>query len=255
MLERERVRERWRSRLEHGTSAHGWIRQTEIRLHQNGKNVISIFFCNFPNEVTTVKLWETFKTIARVVDIYVARRRLRNGQRFGFVRFEATSNLELLLRKSNEIWMGSYKLRCFKARQRMQFDVGHNYNRSSNQNLLRGNENLMSTIKCVWKEKDGRSYAEVLNGNQQKMIQKGQEGTKVQKNRDPKLSDWGIIKDLEIDSNMEELLNRSVVVKVSTSDMLNDLSSIVKIICGNIVEWKFIGGKEVILVCDKKETT
>ncbi|PWA73503.1 hypothetical protein CTI12_AA258840 [Artemisia annua] len=43
----------------------------------------------------------------------MARKRLRNGQKFGFVRFKGVKNVEQMEQRLNTIWIGSFKLRVF----------------------------------------------------------------------------------------------------------------------------------------------
>ncbi|KAI3779998.1 hypothetical protein L2E82_09806 [Cichorium intybus] len=50
-------------------------------------NVVPYMFFNFSKNTSVEKLWSLFRRFGNVVDIYIARKTLRNGKEFGFVRF------------------------------------------------------------------------------------------------------------------------------------------------------------------------
>ncbi|KAI3708375.1 hypothetical protein L2E82_37543 [Cichorium intybus] len=50
-----------------------------------------------------------------VVDIYMARKKLRNGKEFGFVRFTNVEDARGLEKELNGVWIGLFKLRVFPA--------------------------------------------------------------------------------------------------------------------------------------------
>ncbi|KAI3684819.1 hypothetical protein L6452_34045 [Arctium lappa] len=52
------------------------------------RNMTSFLFFNFLEDWNVPHLWKAFKYYGNVGDIYMARRRMLNGKRFGFVRFK-----------------------------------------------------------------------------------------------------------------------------------------------------------------------
>ncbi|WJX13955.1 hypothetical protein P8452_04289 [Trifolium repens] len=111
---REKPRER-------GSRGEFWEGKT---VFPNGKNfskqgnrikegeVTTLYFTNFPNHLTTFALWERFARIWRVDEVYIPQKVDRKGRRFGFVRFWEVQNVEILLRKMEDIWFDTYKLRA-----------------------------------------------------------------------------------------------------------------------------------------------
>lgn len=53
----------------------------------DGRNdVTSFFFTHFPDSVDEKELWKVFQRRGRVWNVYIPRKRDKEGQRFGFVR-------------------------------------------------------------------------------------------------------------------------------------------------------------------------
>ncbi|KAI3759246.1 hypothetical protein L6452_06917 [Arctium lappa] len=104
-------------------------------------------------------LWRIFKSYGVVIDIYMERRRLDCGKRFGFVEI-GSSNLERTL---NNIWVGSYKLRAFsveKSEGRAEKEVVRK------RVTRRQTEVLIHRDAGGIRHVGGQSYASVLRGRQ-----------------------------------------------------------------------------------------
>ncbi|MCI19800.1 RNA-binding protein 25-like, partial [Trifolium medium] len=72
----------------------------------------SFFFTNFPEETTTLELWNIFRSFWRVGEVYIPNKRDKAGKRFGFARFEDVEDQQKLLQKIEETWIGTYKIRA-----------------------------------------------------------------------------------------------------------------------------------------------
>ena len=59
----------------------------------------SFMFHNFPDDWGMGNLWMVFKKYGTVFDMFMVRKKLRNGQRYGFVRFKNITSIEDLLRR------------------------------------------------------------------------------------------------------------------------------------------------------------
>ncbi|GJX15428.1 putative RNA-directed DNA polymerase, eukaryota, reverse transcriptase zinc-binding domain protein [Tanacetum coccineum] len=67
-------------------------------------------------------LWRMFKKYGTVYDMFMVNKRLRNGKRYGFVRFKNVVENEMLYKALETIWIDKYKLRVFKAEDRKDMD-------------------------------------------------------------------------------------------------------------------------------------
>ncbi|KAL8501437.1 hypothetical protein ACS0TY_020824 [Phlomoides rotata] len=59
-----------------------------------------------------------FNEVATVVDLFCPKKCDKEGKSFGFMRFpvEETRNMEKLMKKLNNVWIDSYKVRVYKPR-------------------------------------------------------------------------------------------------------------------------------------------
>ncbi|GKV44390.1 hypothetical protein SLEP1_g51580 [Rubroshorea leprosula] len=80
----------------------------------------AFFFYNFPETCCAKDLWYHFQRYGRMVDVYVPGRRDKWGKRYGFVRMTGVQSEQEMVRKLNDIWIGSYKVRVkvVEARRR-----------------------------------------------------------------------------------------------------------------------------------------
>ncbi|GJV67778.1 transposon TX1 [Tanacetum coccineum] len=127
-------------------------------------SMVSFMFFNFPNEWGMGNLWMMFKKYGTVFDMYMVQRRLRNGQRYGFVRFKLVDDVNVLLRRLREIKIGEVFLKVFIAFNRRSsgglekeyINGGDNRKRVSNgydRNKVRSHNRIM----------DERRFVDVVN--------------------------------------------------------------------------------------------
>ncbi|GKU98541.1 hypothetical protein SLEP1_g11532 [Rubroshorea leprosula] len=108
------------------------------------------FFTNFPDDWSHESMWLTFRKFGRVLAIYCPPRKSKSGRRFGFVRFLEVKNEVELERKLDQIRVGTSKLWVNRPRFRMEEGRNRGDTKPAEMNLV----------------KPGRSFAEVVKGNQ-----------------------------------------------------------------------------------------
>lgn len=63
-------------------------------------------------------MWVAFKKYETISDIFVAKKRLKNGLRYGFVRFKFVRDAEDMLKRLNNIVVGTEAMKIFHAYRR-----------------------------------------------------------------------------------------------------------------------------------------
>lgn len=64
------------------------------------------------------EIWMCFKKFGTVYDVFMVRKRLRNGQKYGFVRFKNIDDVEKLYQSLCNTQIGKERLRIYKAFER-----------------------------------------------------------------------------------------------------------------------------------------
>lgn len=118
-------------------------------------------FHDFRDDWNMEKLWMLFKKYGTVFDIFMVRKKLRNRQRYRYMRFKNIVDLEKMTKSLENIRIGSEMLLVHKAHDRRPVsgcyrNHGHNGGRGSRP--FRGNFNEHIG-------RDSRKYSEVVLGN------------------------------------------------------------------------------------------
>ncbi|PWA40968.1 hypothetical protein CTI12_AA557870 [Artemisia annua] len=240
---------------------------------------ISFMFYNYPEEWGMGKLWMVFKKYGTVFDMFMVQRRLRNGKRYGFVRYKFVRDVESLLGQLQKIRFGEEFLRVFVAYDRKgkdygtRGDVGGTGNKYTNRNEgMKGNG--MYTSNC-----DNRRFVDVVNGRKirgeginiginanmagarpknggmeanglgRTHVKNDDFEVRMETQRDERCIE---IEDHEINN---EIMGRSVVGEVKAMCFLTKLPALCDEQGLSKVEIKLLGGLEVLLVMENKETT
>lgn len=74
------------------------------------RNISSFYFTRFSEDTTEEELWQHFKKAGNVREIFISKKRNRNGRRYGFVRFIGVDNVQQLERRLDNIVLGGLKL-------------------------------------------------------------------------------------------------------------------------------------------------
>ncbi|GKA29750.1 transposon TX1 [Tanacetum coccineum] len=194
-------------------------------------------------------------------------RRLRNGKRYGFVRFKLVSDVDALKGQLQKIKIGEEWLRVYVAFDRRNnryeglraCDEGiAGKDRNGDMNWKKGKEVNMSTC-------DNRRYIDVINGeskiNKTKKNVDNNYGIRSNHGnsgyKDKDLSDHGNERTIEVNVNdvNKELLGRSVVGEVKALCFLTKLPALCEEQGLNNIEVKLLGGLEVMIVMENEETT
>ncbi|GJX58736.1 transposon TX1 [Tanacetum coccineum] len=91
-------------------------------INVNQKSSTSFMFHNFPEAWGMGQLWMVVKKYGTVYDMYMVKKRLRNGQRYGFVRFKNNVNMESLVKALSGIRMGIEYIRVYRAYDRRGYE-------------------------------------------------------------------------------------------------------------------------------------
>ncbi|XP_071707424.1 uncharacterized protein [Rutidosis leptorrhynchoides] len=93
------------------------------------KNIISFLFFNFPDSWNSVKLWGLFKQFGDITEVYIPKKTLKNGKRFGFVRYRNIPEhlVDSMVRKLNMIVVDGMLLVVYKAHDRKLHNVSNTH--------------------------------------------------------------------------------------------------------------------------------
>ena len=73
-------------------------------------DITSFYFTRFPEDVTEMELWTQFRKWGDVKEIFIPKRRNKEGRRYGFVRFKGVSDKRRTERYLDNIIVGGLKL-------------------------------------------------------------------------------------------------------------------------------------------------
>ncbi|GAU45815.1 hypothetical protein TSUD_115030 [Trifolium subterraneum] len=76
------------------------------------ENTTTFFITNFPDTITAEDMWEAFARYWRVGEVFIPAKRDKFGKRFGFARFADVSDAQTLLKKIEDTWFGTFKIRA-----------------------------------------------------------------------------------------------------------------------------------------------
>ncbi|KAJ0809238.1 putative RNA recognition motif domain, nucleotide-binding alpha-beta plait domain superfamily [Helianthus annuus] len=81
-----------------------------------GQSIVKFFVSNLPDKWSSKEIGDFFSSFREVVGVYVARKRDKEGNRFGFMSFSGARNKSDLVESLKSVRMGNYKLRTNIAR-------------------------------------------------------------------------------------------------------------------------------------------
>ncbi|GJZ53697.1 transposon TX1 [Tanacetum coccineum] len=110
-------------------------------------------FSNFPDVWGMGNLWMIFKKYGTVFDMFMVQKRLRNGQRYGFVRFKFVTDVENLLMRLRKIRVGEECMRVTdihkKTKTRQKPDkTEHGIGKSVENQSQRREKKTFCSIEC-----------------------------------------------------------------------------------------------------------
>ncbi|KAK2434585.1 heterogeneous nuclear ribonucleoprotein A0 [Trifolium repens] len=93
--------------------------QNEVRNKNTSsglKRYVSFYFTNFPVHLSNFYLRKGFEVCGILEDVYVARKRNKRGQPYGFVRFSNVRDITKLTKALNAVSFGDFRVRARVAR-------------------------------------------------------------------------------------------------------------------------------------------
>ncbi|KAJ9564765.1 hypothetical protein OSB04_000731 [Centaurea solstitialis] len=204
------------------------------------RNEISFLFFNFPENVEVPELWRTFKRLGEATDIYIARKRLRNGKKFGFIRFKDKGNAMELLGKLSNVWFGFFKLVVYLAEKGWRGMLDSRNRSSEGQAGLRGVPPIREGAK-------NRSYKEaVCNGKPKEVPSSSKLEEEVEvPNDDEDFKEVSFGSWAADESNMKFLQN-CLVGSIGSMDNFEAVAKLVSSIWPGS-KLKYLGGKKILI--------
>lgn len=239
------MRESVFSRIKGGHLGKGFRENLGYRQHQrhiHHNKSISFMFFNFPVWWEVKNMWEIFRKYGNLEDIYIATSRLKNGSRFGFLRYKNTIDDARLEKMINDTWVGSFKIRGFLAnggaRERKETDN-------------RGARRWEARPQQTWGKKDTRLYSEVAGGNTNERKHGDHRGneTKDKQTEAVKLK----VVNFQVNKEKEEYLGASIVGSVKDVDLLDSIGDLCEAEGMEEFETKLIGGLDVLFKCSSRK--
>jgi hypothetical protein len=101
--------------LEDRHVGHG-IKESESGLNGGSKRYVSFYFTNFPAQLSHFYLRKGFEVCGMLEDVYVAKKRNKNGEPYGFVRFSNVRDVSKMTKALNAVWFGQFRVRATVAK-------------------------------------------------------------------------------------------------------------------------------------------
>jgi hypothetical protein len=77
---------------------------------------VSFYFTNFPAQLSIFYLRKGFEVCGMLEDVYVAKKRNRNGEPYGFVKFSNVRDVSKMTKALNAVWFGQFRVRASIAK-------------------------------------------------------------------------------------------------------------------------------------------
>ena len=139
-------------------------------------DVVSYYFTRFPENAAETDLWYLFKKLGDLREVFISKRRNRNGRRYDFVRFKGVEDVHSLERKLDNIIFGGLKMyvnipkfdrnKLGMSQQAVQGRAMGEQKEDHRGRYLRMKPEMNVGVK-------GRSYAEAVTRNLQTTAQRG----------------------------------------------------------------------------------
>ncbi|XP_071726436.1 uncharacterized protein [Rutidosis leptorrhynchoides] len=209
-------------------------------LKPENKSVTSFLFFNFPDSWNSLKLWGLFKTYGDISEVYIPKKRLKNGSRFGFVRYKNIPNhlVDTMARKLSMIEIEGKLLVVYKAHNRNTHRnnppdpyPSNNKPHMSNDTPKHGSDSFV----------DNRKFTDILNGTHTPQPS-------------PVFAINNVNKEFSIkipkDDKLIDLLGHALIGVIKNIEHLEYFDEICK--SENLTGFvpKYLGGKQVLLLFD-----
>ena len=240
---RERLASEWRLRAGARDGEKSNTATTRTQGNQRtstNRKLTSFFFFNFPENWSVANMWRAFKWFGDVGDVYIARKRLANGMRFGFVRYKNLYNVKEMERKLNEIWIGMYKLKAFLANNKRMEEPGH-----SKRNVVEESNKEFRPRKEASTNNVG-SFRDVVMGGQMKPTEKTTETLREEEEK--------VIGEWESEEKTISKLKKCLVGKVTDLENVEAIKALCRSESLAECSIRWLGGRSVLLTFEKEKT-
>ena len=172
-------------------------------------------------------------------DVFMAHRRLSNGERFGLVRFKNVRKIQIMERRLNEVWIVSFELKAFVANNRGK--IGGERREADGSNRFHRTDS----------RSNGRSFSDVLKGRavdtdiREKVTERGKKENKGLAREEEVIGEW------VLESNVRNKLNKCLIGKVESLDNMEAVQALCT--SENLAQccWSQDGDLEDYKVCRK----
>ncbi|KAF5821491.1 putative RNA recognition motif domain, nucleotide-binding alpha-beta plait domain superfamily [Helianthus annuus] len=211
-----------------------------------GQSIVKFFISNLPDKCSSKEIGDFFSSFREVVGVYVARKRDKEGNRFGFISFSGARNKSDLVESLKSVRMGNYKLRTNIARfslenfadSRSKEYGPKEYGPRPCQGV--GNSQLFGgqprPTRPVAANPLGLAYRDILVGSSKNIMLEE--------------------KVVEVSSFVKPLdswFGRSVIVRTTDLPTLVKMDKLLEKSVGSNTRLKYVGGLYLLLVFDSKE--
>ncbi|KAJ0693496.1 putative RNA recognition motif domain, nucleotide-binding alpha-beta plait domain superfamily [Helianthus annuus] len=203
--------------------------------HQVG-NIIKFFVTNLPEGCTPWELRRSVEDYGDVTGTYVARKRDKQGSRFGFVSFAGVRDCQELLKLLGGVRMGDFKPKFNVARFAVENSGGSVEKEGKGHNLRHAGQNCFGGSFNV---RDVRSYKEVVGSSS---FGSGQ----VKQVTEQKVDDKVIVVPDRTGAfrNLHEL---ALVGRARNLEALIDFDRLLKIAKVVVANFQYIGGLSLLI--------
>lgn len=233
-LEREWVREgrqkdfQKRRKEDDKADGGGWHR-VEGR---KKRRFTSYFFTRIPDNFDAVAMSGVFNKYGKVKEVVIPFKRMKNGQRFGFVRFWDVLDPKYFERKLDNIIIG-----CSKINVNLPRFGKETVNMKKVESRKPPPKPMLQFATRAGKVQTGRSFKDALNGDKGCDV-----NSDVQGNRNS-----GKEKQIEIDDEIAPWLRNSLVGKVKNVELMNSIHDHLILEGINCIRVRYLGDNFVLL--------
>ncbi|XP_071689144.1 uncharacterized protein [Rutidosis leptorrhynchoides] len=189
--------------------------------------ITSYLFNNFPDDWCSIDFWDIFKKYGNIHEVYIPKKRLKNGRKFGFVRYLDVPDYhkESLARRLNLIVIGDHLIKVYKAHDS---DIKKQDGYQQATKSARGINVKTASSSSI----DGRNFRDVILNRQ------------ASNNNIPSV---------KVNSNFEliQILGQVVIAKVRGLEYLEYLSEICESENLSGFTIKYLGGHDLMLIFEE----
>lgn len=207
--------------------------------------VTSFLFFGFLESRGSPQLWNVFKFYGHLVDIFLAKKRLKSGAHFGFVRYKGVLNLVAMEKRLGCITIGSKNLSVFIAKDSHMRGFSRRYYPGFSGTPRGDHANSWS---------DGRSFAEVVSSNRLEHPQFGSLRRNARIGIDESLRK-GVPFPFNLSPSKEVslMLHSSLIGEVANVSHLESIESLCTTNGLAPVDFKLLGGLAILLSFENKD--